>query len=106
MSKIAIFSTGGHQYRAAEGDVLKIQRQQAEAEEKLTFDNVLSVQDGDDITIGTPAVSGASIIAEVLEQKRNKKIVIFKKKRRKNYRRKAGHKQPITVVRIKEIKAA
>ena len=106
MSKIAIFSTSGHQYRVKEGDVLKLQRHIVDGNEELKFQRVLSIQDGDDLTIGAPTVDGAEVIAEVLEQKRDKKIVVFKKKRRQNYRRKAGHKQHLTVVKIKEIKAA
>ena len=99
MSNFAIFQTGGKQYRVAEGDIIKVEKLNAEG--NIEFDQVLMVGD----KVGTPFVEGAKIVAEVIEQKRADKILVFKKKRRQNYRRTAGHRQFITVLKIKEIKA-
>ena len=99
MSDFAIFQTGGKQYRVANGDIVKVEKLNATG--TIEFDQVLMVGD----KVGTPFVDGAKIIAEVIEQKRTDKILVFKKKRRQNYRRTAGHRQFITVLKIKEIKA-
>jgi large subunit ribosomal protein L21 len=99
MSEYAIFQTGGKQYRVANGDIIKVEKLNAEG--TVEFDQVLMVGD----KVGTPFVDGAKVIAEVVEQKRADKILVFKKKRRQNYRRTAGHRQFITVLKIKEIKA-
>ncbi len=99
MSDFAIFQTGGKQYRVAQGDIIKVEKLNAEG--TIEFDQVLMVGD----KIGTPLVEGAKVVAEVIEQKRADKILVFKKKRRQNYRRTAGHRQFITVLKIKEIKA-
>lgn len=99
MSEYAIFQTGGKQYRVAQGDIVKVEK--LDATGTVEFDQVLMVGD----KIGTPFVDGAKVIAEVIEQKRADKILVFKKKRRQNYRRTAGHRQFITVLKIKEIKA-
>ena len=96
----AVIKTGGKQYRVAAGDVIKVEKLEAEAGATLTFSDVLATGDGDNITIGAPLIDGASVTAEVLEQTRAKKIIIFKKKRRQNYRRKNGHRQHLTVLRI------
>jgi len=99
MSEFAIFQTGGKQYCVATGDIIKVEKLNAEG--TVEFDQVLMVGD----KIGTPFVDGAKIVAEVVEQKRADKVLVFKKKRRQNYRRTAGHRQFITVLKIKEIKA-
>ena len=99
MSEYAIFQTGGKQYRVANGDIVKVEKLNATG--TIEFDQVLMVGDKG----GTPFVDGAKVIAEVVEQKRADKILVFKKKRRQNYRRTAGHRQFITVLKIKEIKA-
>lgn len=98
MSDYAIFSTGGKQYRVKTGDVIKVEKLNADG--KIEFDQVLMVGG----TVGNPLVAGAKVIAEVLEHKRNDKILVFKKKRRQNYRRTKGHRQNITVLKITEIK--
>ncbi len=98
----AVIKTGGKQYRVASGDVIKVEKLEAEAGATIALDQVLMVGD----TIGTPFVSGASVAAEVVAQDRGPKIIVFKKKRRQNYRRKNGHRQDITVLRITEISAA
>lgn len=99
----AVIKTGGKQYKVAADDVLKIEKLDAEPGETVTFDNVLLVNDGSATTLGTPLVEGAVVAAELVEQTRGKKIIVFKKKRRQNYRRKAGHRQDLSVVRITEI---
>ncbi|MBO4480751.1 MAG: 50S ribosomal protein L21 [Alphaproteobacteria bacterium] len=98
MSDFAIFQTGGKQYRVKTGDVIKVEKLDATGD--VTFDHVLMVGD----RIGTPTVDGASVVATVVEQKRDDKVLVFKKKRRQNYRRTRGHRQFITVLKIKEIK--
>lgn len=99
----AVIKTGGKQYKVAADDVLTIEKLPAVAGDTVTFDEVLMVSAEGDVTIGAPLVDGASVVAELVEQKRDKKIVIFKKKRRQNYRRKNGHRQHLSVVRITDI---
>lgn len=99
MANIAIFQTGGKQYRVSEGDIVKVEKLNATG--SVEFDQVLMVGD----KVGTPFVDGARVVAEIIEQKRDDKILVFKKKRRQNYRRTAGHRQFITVLKIKSIKA-
>jgi len=102
----AVIKTGGKQYRVAAGDVIKVEKLEAEAGAELTLGDVLAVGEGDNITLGAPLVDGASVTATVLEQTRAKKIIVFKKKRRQNYRRKNGHRQHLTVLRITGVSAA
>ena len=99
MANIAIFQTGGKQYRVSEGDIVKVEKLNATG--SVEFDQVLMVGD----KVGTPFVDGAKVVAEVIDQKRDDKVLVFKKKRRQNYRRTAGHRQFITVLKIKSIKA-
>jgi large subunit ribosomal protein L21 len=98
----AVIKTGGKQYRVVPGDVIKVERLEAEAGATVALEEVLMLGD----TIGTPLVAGATVSAEVVAQDRGPKIIVFKKKRRQNYRRKNGHRQDITVLRIKDISAA
>ena len=100
----AIIKTGGKQYKVSEGDVIKVEKIEAEAGDKIEFDQVLMVA-GDDVKVGSPVVEGAKVQAEVLDQKKDKKIVIFKFKAKKNYRKKKGHRQPYTLVKIEKIDA-
>jgi len=100
----AVIKTGGKQYRVAEGDVLNIETLAGEAGDTVAFD-VLAVGDGADMKVGTPLVEGAKVEAEILDQTRADKIIVFKKKRRQNYRRKIGHRQNQTVVRVTGISA-
>ena len=100
----AIIKTGGKQYKVSEGDIIKVERIEAEAGDKIEFDQVLMVA-GDDVKVGSPVVEGAKVSAEVLDQKKDKKIVIFKFKAKKNYRKKKGHRQPYTLVKIEKIDA-
>ena len=94
-----VIKTGGKQYKVASGDVLKIEKIAGEAGKEVVFNEVLAI----DETVGTPLVAGASVKATVLKQARDAKIIVFKKKRRQNYRRKNGHRQSITLVKITEI---
>jgi large subunit ribosomal protein L21 len=98
----AVIKTGGKQYRVTAQDVIKIDKIRAEPGEVVQFAEVLMLG-GDDVSIGTPTVKGASVAAEVLEQGRGPKIIAFKKRRRKNSRRKRGHRQDFTLVRVTEI---
>jgi len=102
----AVIKTGGKQYRVASGDVIKVEKLAAEAGATVALDQVLMVGEGAEATIGTPLVAGATVSAEVIAQDRGPKIIVFKKKRRQNYRRKNGHRQDLTVLRITEISAA
>ena len=100
----AVIKTGGKQYRVAKDDVITIEKLDGKTGDKIEFNEVLIVGDEANTAIGTPHVEGASVTAEVVEQTRGSKIIVFKKKRRHNYRRKKGHRQHQTVVRITEIK--
>ena len=99
----AVIETGSKQYRVAAGDTLEIERLDAEVGKPFTFDRVLMVG-GDKVSVGVPTVSGASIIADVVEHKRGEKKLTFKMKRRKGYHKTIGHRQELTVIKIKEIK--
>src|ERR1700687_920456 len=98
----AVFKTGGKQYRVAAEDVLKVDKVKGEPGEIVEFGEVLVVG-GDSLTLGAPTVAGATVAAEVLDQARGPKIIAFKKRRRKNSRRKIGHRQEFTLLRITEI---
>jgi large subunit ribosomal protein L21 len=104
----AVIKTGGKQYRVGSGDVIKVERLAGEVGARIAFDQVLMVGGADDgaVQIGSPLVAGAQVMALVLEQARAPKVIVFKKKRRKNYRRKRGHRQLQTVLRIQEIAVA
>ncbi|PHZ84379.1 50S ribosomal protein L21 [Paremcibacter congregatus] len=99
----AVVKTGGKQYKVAAGDVIKVEKLDGEAGSKVTLDHVLMVGDEKGVEVGSPTLSGMTVTAEILEQARAAKIIIFKKKRRQNYRRKNGHRQELTVLRIQEI---
>ena len=98
----AVIRTGGKQYRVAAEDVIKVDKLRGDPGEIVQFGEVLVVG-GDNVTVGAPTVSGASVAAEVLEQGRGPKIIAFKKRRRKNSRRKRGHRQEFTLIRVTEI---
>jgi len=98
----AVIKTGGKQYRVAAEDKLKVEKVAGEPGEIIQFGDVLVVG-GEAVTLGNPTVSGASVAAEVLDQGRGPKVIAFKKRRRKNSRRKRGHRQEFTLVRITEI---
>src|SRR6185436_4170413 len=96
----AIVQTGGKQYKVSEGDTLFIEKLEAEAGAEVTFDQVLLVSKEGNVVVGSPMVAGATVSATVLKNGKAKKILVFKYKSKKNYRRKAGHRQPYTQVQI------
>ena len=98
----AVFKTGGKQYRVAAEDVLKVDKIEGEPGQVVEFGEVLAVG-GETVTLGSPTVSGVTVAAEVLDQGRGAKVIAFKKRRRKNSRRKRGHRQEFTLLRITEI---
>jgi large subunit ribosomal protein L21 len=99
----AVIKTGGKQYRVAANDTLEIERLQGDAGSTIEFTEVLMVGAGAGVKVGTPNVAGAKVTAEIVEQSRGPKIIAFKKRRRKNSRRKKGHRQDLSTIRIKDI---
>lgn len=99
----AVVQTGGKQYRVQENDLLVVERLNGEVGSKIRLDDVLMIGNGDQVSIGQPAISGAFVEAEVMTQRKGKKVIVFKKIRRHNYRRKKGHRQHETVLRITTI---
>ncbi|MBU2582820.1 MAG: 50S ribosomal protein L21 [Alphaproteobacteria bacterium] len=99
----AVIKTGGKQYRVAQNDLLTIERLEGEAGNTVEFAEVLMVGEGDNVKVGAPFVSGAKVTAELVDQARGPKVIAFKKRRRKNSRRKKGHRQHLSLVRITAI---
>jgi large subunit ribosomal protein L21 len=99
----AVIKTGGKQYKVAEGDILKVEKLDAEAGDVVAFDEVLMLGGDGDALVGSPTVDGASVTGEVLDIRKDKKVLVFKKRRRQNYRRKKGHRQWIAVISVAEI---
>ena len=99
----AVIKTGGKQYKVRKDDVLVIEKIDAEAGASVDFNDVLMIGDSEKATIGAPLVGGAVVKADVVEQTRGDKVVIFKKKRRKNHRRKNGHRQHLSVIKVTDI---
>ncbi len=102
----AVIKTGGKQYKVAAEDTITVMTLAGEPGDKITFDNVMMLVNGDATTVGAPFVAGASVAAEIVEQARGPKVIAFKKRRRKNSKRKRGHRQDLTIVRITGISAA
>ena len=101
----AVIASGGKQYRVAEGETLRVEKLAGPAGTKVSFDPLLFGVDAGGVQVGRPTVSGITVEAEIVEQGLNKKIIIFKYKRRKSYRRKQGHRQPFTALKITSIRA-
>ena len=100
----AVFKTGGKQFRAEPGTRIRIPSLEVEPGESVTFDQVLLTGDGEEnVQVGTPVVEGASVKAEVIRHGRGDKVIVFKRKRRKGYRRKQGHRQNFTEIRVDEV---
>ena len=99
----AVIESGGKQYRVSPGDVVKLEKIDVPVGEEVVFEQVLLVKN-DQTIVGNPLVAGAKVLGEVVEQGKGKKIIVFKYKRRKGYRKKRGHRQLYTAVKIKEIK--
>ncbi len=100
----AVLETGSKQYRVSSGDTLEVELLAVEAGQPVVFDRVLLVNSDGKVAVGAPTVSGATVVADVVEHIRGDKKIAFKMKRRKGYHRKVGHRQELTVVKIKEIK--
>ena len=101
----AVVAAGGKQYKVIEGDVLRVEKIAGEVGDQVSFDQVLMVGEGEDVRIGRPVVDGVLVKGKIVEQGKNKKIIVFKFKRRKRYRRKQGHRQPFTAIKIDAIEA-
>ena len=99
----AVFKTGGKQFRAEAGRTLRVPTIAAEQGATVTFDDVLLALKGEDVVVGSPMVEGASVKAEIVRHGRDKKVIVFKRKRRKGYRKKHGHRQGFTEIRVNEI---
>ncbi len=99
----AVIETGGKQYRVQEGDVVFIEKVAGNEGESLSFDKVLLVSNGEEVNVGKPYVNGVSVTGNIVEQGKAKKIIVYKFKRKKDYRKKQGHRQPYTKVKIEKI---
>jgi len=99
----AVIKTGGKQYRVAQGDVVRVEKLVGQVGDKITLNEVLFVGGNGEVKIGTPTLPDVKVTAEILDQGRAKKIIVFKKKRRKSYSRKRGHRQGLTTIKITEI---
>jgi len=99
----AVLKSGGKQYKVSSGDVILVEKILGESGSKITFDDIVMIGEGAQIHIEEAELKSASVTGEVIEQTRGPKLIIFKKKRRQNYRRKKGHKQDLTAIRIKSI---
>lgn len=102
----AVIKTGGKQYRVAQNDLLTVERLEGDVGGTIEFSDVLMVGEGDSVKVGAPFVDGAKVTAELVDQARGPKVIAFKKRRRKNSRRKKGHRQHLSLVRITEITGA
>ena len=101
----AVVSTGGKQYRVQEGDVLFVEKLNAEVDSTVELTEVLAVSNGETLKVGTPVVEGAKVVAKVIAQGKAKKVTVFKYKAKKDYRRKNGHRQPYTKLVVEKIEA-
>ena len=101
----AVVNTGGKQYKVKAGDVLRVEKIPGDVGSPVTFDKVLMVADGEEVTVGQPVLENTSVKGTIVEQGKAKKIIVFKYKRRKRFRRKQGHRQAFTAVKIESIDA-
>jgi large subunit ribosomal protein L21 len=99
----AIIKTGGKQYRVSEGDVISVEKIDVASGGKIVFDQILIVENDGELQIGAPVVTGATVEGIVLQQGKDKKVIVFKYKPKKDYRKKQGHRQPFTRVKIEKI---
>ena len=100
---LAVFRTGGKQYSVKAGQILKVEKLEGSQGDSVSFNDVLAISDASDHTIGNPLISGATVKAKILDQIRDKKIIVFKKRKRQNYRHTQGHRQYLTVLHIESI---
>ena len=101
----AVVATGGKQYKVQEGDILQVEKLDGDVGAEISFDRVLMYSDGENVSVGQPVIDGAVVSGHIVEQGKAKKIIVFKYKRRKRYRRKQGHRQMFTAVKIDSITA-
>ena len=101
----AVVATGGKQYKVQEGEVLRVEKLTGEVGSQVAFDQVLMLSDGENVKVGQPVLEGVQVKGHIIEQGKHKKILVFKYKRRKRYRRKQGHRQLFTAVKIDAIEA-
>lgn len=101
----AIVDSGGKQYKVREGEIIRVEKLTGEAGDSVSFDKILMFSDGDNVNIGTPLLEDVTVNGHIIEQGKAKKIIVFKYKRRKRYRRKQGHRQQFTAVKVDSIKA-
>lgn len=99
----AIIETGGKQYKVSEGDIITVEKLGVEAGSEYTFENVLAVNNGEKLTVGTPVVAGASVVASVIGDGKAKKVIVYKYKPKKTFHKKNGHRQPFTKLKIEKI---
>ena len=99
----AVLNTGGKQYKVSQGDLIKVEKLESDVGDKVTLSQVLMVGQGEDVEVGSPYVSNCEVTGEVVEQGKGAKIIVFKKKRRKGYRKKNGHRQLFTQLKITKI---
>ncbi len=102
----AVIETGGKQYRVAEGETVYVEKLEGAVGDSVNFDQVLMVGSGEDVTIGNPALGSASVSGEIVEHGKDKRLIVFKFKRRKDYKRKNGHRQHFTAVKITSVAAS
>ncbi len=105
MGMIAVVQTGGKQYKVSKGDEIQVEKLDANVGESVNLEKVLICGEGDSAKVGTPFLKDCSVVCQVTEQYRDKKIIVFKKHRRKNYRRKNGHRQSLTRLKVTAINA-
>ena len=103
MYAYAVLNSGGKQYKVQEGETLRVEKMHGDVGTSIIFDNILMYADGEDVRIGKPVLENLRVKGHIVEQGKAKKILVFKYKRRKRYRRKQGHRQPFTAVRIDQI---
>ncbi|MGE5654133.1 MAG: 50S ribosomal protein L21 [Bacillota bacterium] len=101
----AIIQTGGKQYRVQQGDVIWVEKLETEVGQTVNFEQVLAVSKDDTLTVGTPVVAGAKVVAKVVEHGKGDKILVFKYKSKSNYRKRYGHRQPYTKLTVEKIEA-
>lgn len=101
----AVIATGGKQYKVRQGDILRVEKIPGEVGSPVSFDKVLMVSDGETVDIGQPVLDNVAVKGSIVDQGKNKKIIVFKYKRRKRYRRKKGHRQQYTAIKIDSIEA-
>ncbi len=101
----AVIKTGGKQYKVEKGTTLRVEKLEGDAGTQLTFEEVLLVADGENVQIGTPMLGGAKVSAEIVAQEKGEKLIVFKFRRRKAYRRKNGHRQSYTAIKVTDIQA-